>query len=189
MDIHPSRRTPRVPQHRSPPLPKPATASAVFPKGYRYVSIALGPYSSFYLCAPRPSISLILDPPTRQAPSAVPMLPMAKLIMHRHVRIGFFRFPFVDLAHKHHAFSLLFPDDALHPPSSPPPTRIRRRITVSTSGHHFPSLQIPPAVHYYLSMQVEHVHNASSPNPSHTHQHHCGYCYDYDLSGVARLLL
>jgi len=72
-------------------------------------SIALGPYSSSYLCAPRPYISLILDlialppsatsPPPTQASSTTPMLPMAKLVMRQHVCIAFFRFPFVCFAH------------------------------------------------------------------------------------------
>ena len=65
-------------------------------------SITLGPYSSSYLCSPRPSISLTLHPiavppsPTSpsptQAPSIALMLSMAKLIVHRHVRIAFLRF-------------------------------------------------------------------------------------------------
>jgi len=72
-------------------------------------SITLGPYSSSYLCTPRPYISLILDlialppsptsPSPTQASSTTPMLSMAKLVMHQHVRIAFFRFPFVCLAH------------------------------------------------------------------------------------------
>ena len=93
------------------------------------VSIALGPYSSFYLCSPRLSISLILDlialppsptsPSPTQASSPAPTLSMAKLIMHRHVRIAFFSFPFDHLAHISSSFSFLFfPDDAyaLNPP-------------------------------------------------------------------------
>jgi len=70
------------------------------------VSIALGLHSSSYLCTPRLSLSLILDPlalplspgrpsPT-QAPSAARMLSLAKLTMHRHVHIAF---PFVHLVH------------------------------------------------------------------------------------------
>jgi len=55
-------------------------------------SITLGPYSSSYLCAPRPYISLILDPialppsPTSpsptQASSTTPMLSMATLVIN-----------------------------------------------------------------------------------------------------------
>ena len=46
---------------------------------------------------PRPPNLTSLAPPT-QGPSATPMPSIAKLIMHRHVRIAFFRFPFVNLA-------------------------------------------------------------------------------------------
>jgi len=115
-------------------------------------SIALGPYSSLYLCAPRPSISLILDlialPPSPTSPSpirdssAAPMLSIAKLIMHLHVRIAFFHSSFVNLAHIASRFLIaFFPDDTLNPPSSSPPPHPRRHvlvagIAVSTTGHH-----------------------------------------------------
>jgi len=110
-------------------------------------SIALGPYSSSYLCAPRPSISLILDliavppsptsPSRTQASSAAPVLSIAELIMRRHMHIAFFRFPFVNSRF----LIAFFPDDALNPPSSPPPPHPRRHvlvagIAVSTTGHH-----------------------------------------------------
>jgi len=72
-------------------------------------SIALGPYSLSYLCAPRPSISLILDlmalpplpasPSPTQAPSVAPTPSISKLIMQRHARIAFFRLSPVNLAH------------------------------------------------------------------------------------------
>jgi hypothetical protein len=112
-----------------------------------WVSIALGPYFSSYLCASRPYISLILDPialppsPTSpsstQASSTAPMLSMAKRIMHRHVRVGHFRFPFVNPTHitLSHCF---FPDDTLNPPCiivSPAPasTHIRRCVNLRPS--------------------------------------------------------
>ena len=117
-----------------------------------YASIALGPYSSLYLCAPRPSISLIPDliallssptsPSLTQASSAAPMLSIANLIMHLHVRISFFYSSFVNLAHIASCFLIaFFPDDALNPRSSSPPPHPRRHvlltgIAVSTSGHH-----------------------------------------------------
>jgi len=85
-----------------------------------------------------------------------PMLSIAKLLMHRHVRITSFRFSFVNLAHI--TLSLLaafFPDDALNLPSSSP-----RRTDVDTYSSPvslcqppaicFLSLQTPPAVHYFL---------------------------------------
>jgi len=37
------------------------------------------------------------SPSPTQPPSAAPMLSMAKLIMHRHVRIALFRFPLANL--------------------------------------------------------------------------------------------
>jgi len=73
------------------------------------------------------------------------MLSIAKLIMHRHVRITFFRFPFVNLAHITSSFLIAFlPDDALNPPSSSPPPYPRRHvfmagIAMSPSGYHFSS--------------------------------------------------
>jgi len=48
------------------------------------------------------------SPSPTQASSAAPMLSIAKLIMHRHVRIVFFRFPFVNLAHITSRFLILF---------------------------------------------------------------------------------
>ena len=109
--------------------------------------IALGPYSSSYLCSPRPSVSLTLDliplsptsPSLTQAPSTALMIPMAKLIMHRHVRVAFFRFPFVNLAHISRFLITFFPDDALNPPSPLPLPYPRRHIAVSTSSHLLPS--------------------------------------------------
>jgi len=79
-----------------------------------------------------------MSPSPTQAPSTALMLSIAKLIMHRHVRIAFFRFPFVNF------LIAFFPDDALNPPSSSPPPYPRRHvfvagIAVSTSGHHFSS--------------------------------------------------
>jgi len=154
----PVQRNATVPQLRSPVLP--TTSTRCFQKRLFWcVSIALGPYSSSYLCAPPPSISLVLDlialppPPTSPSPtqdsSAAPILSITKLVMHRHVRIAFFRFPFVNLAHITSrlliALCPIQPDDALNPPSSSPPQYPRRNIFVagialSTSGHHFPLL-------------------------------------------------
>jgi len=156
MAILPSQRTSRVPQFRSPLLPSLVTTSAwCFQKVIWCASITLGPYSSSYLCSPRPSISLTLHPiavppsPTSpsptQAPSIALMLSMAKLIVHRHVLIAFLRFPFVNLAHPNITVShCLSPNVALNPPSSSPSPYPRRHvfvasIAVSTSGHHFSS--------------------------------------------------
>jgi len=98
---------PRVPELQSLLLPSPVSTSArCFQNGYLvriYRTWSLFLIVSLY---PRPSISLILDPlalpplPRRpsptQAPSAARMLSLAKLTMHRHVRIAF---PFVHLVH------------------------------------------------------------------------------------------
>jgi len=140
----PSRGTSWVPRLWSPLLPSPVITSArCFHKSW-CASIALGPYSSSYLCAPRPSISLILHPmalpPSPTSPS--PMLSIAKLIMHLHVRIAFFHSSFVNLANIASRFLIaFFPDDALNPPSSSPPPHPRRHvlvagIAVSTTDHH-----------------------------------------------------
>jgi len=156
--------------------------------------------SSLYLCAPRPSILLILDlialPPSPTSPSPTQaslsalMLSIAELIMHLHVRIAFFHSSFVNLAHMASRFLIVFiPDDALNPPSSSPPLHPRRHvlvagIAVSTTDHHSSS---SPAVHCYLSTtddvtkllaeHVKHVHNASdsqrssNSNAGPTHTH------------------
>jgi len=97
------------PVQRVPQLSVPITVHGVSKMVIWCAFIVLGPYSSSYLCAPRPSISLILDlialppsptsPSPTQASSTTPMLSMAKLVIHQHVRIIFFRFPFVCLAH------------------------------------------------------------------------------------------
>ena len=78
--------------------------------------------------------------------------------MHRHVRIAFFRFPFVNLAHitsLSYCFST-YPDDALNNP------RIIARAThfhqhafvacvgVSTTGLHFSSPNTSRCPMYYL---------------------------------------
>ena len=71
-------------------------------KGYLVHIYHLAPSSSTYPCAPRLSISLILDL------RASPILSLAKLIMHRHVCIGFFHFPFVHLTHITSLFLIAF---------------------------------------------------------------------------------
>jgi hypothetical protein len=97
----PVRGASRAPQLRPPLPPRPAATSApCLQKVIWCVSTALVPYSSSYPCVLRPSILLILDllaqPPSPTSPSptqvssAAPMLSMAKLIMHRHVRIACF---------------------------------------------------------------------------------------------------
>ena len=117
-------------RNQSPPAP------GVSKRVIWYVSIALAPYSSFYLCSPPLSISLIPDlialPPSptslspAQASSPAPILSMAKLTMHRHVCIAFFRLPFVNLAHITSCFlipifSPMTPTLRIHLASSPPP--------------------------------------------------------------------
>jgi len=134
MDIHPSRETSRVPQLRSLLLPKPVAVPApgVSKKVIWCVSIALGLYSSFYLCSPRPSISLILDPialppsPTSpsptQASSAAPHAPTWLTLSH-----------------------YFFPDDALNPPCI-------IAFATGASTHSSPvSLSQPPAIISSLS--------------------------------------
>ena len=91
---------------------QPPPAPSGSKKAIWWVSIALSPSSSTYLSASRLSISLIPGlialPPSPTSPS--PTLSMAKPIMHRHVRIAFFSFPFGHLAHISSSFLLpIFP--------------------------------------------------------------------------------
>jgi len=78
------------------------------------------------------------SPPPAKAQASALMLSISKLIMHRHVCIAFFRFPFVNLAHiTYRVLIAVFPNDAL----ISPPLYLRRHvivagIPVSTSGHH-----------------------------------------------------
>ena len=100
--------------------------------------------STVHLADTRPHsrTTLVYESSTHTGTITALMLSMAKLIMHRHVRIALFRFPFVNLAHLTSRFLIaFFPDVALNPPSSSPPPRPRRHvfvagIAVSTSGHH-----------------------------------------------------
>ena len=85
---------------------KPPPAPGVPKRLFWCVSIALAPLfldlsmcsSTVHLADTRPQ-----RPPTSSSPtqtsSAAPMLSMAKLTVHRRVRISFFRFPFVHLTH------------------------------------------------------------------------------------------
>ena len=77
------------------------------------------------------------------------MLSMAKLIMHRHVRIDFFGFPFVNLAHITSRFLIYFSTYSDDTPNSPyiitSATHPRRHAFVTSAvvlipGHHFSSL-------------------------------------------------
>jgi len=65
---------------------------------------------TIHLADPRPHSPTTppTSPPSTQAPSTGLMLSMAKFIMHRHVCIAFFSFPFVNWAHITSRFSLLF---------------------------------------------------------------------------------
>ena len=126
--------------------PCPVTTSAQCSKKVIWcASISHCPYSSFYICTPCPSISLILDliallpsrtsPSPTQAPSAATILCITRLIMHRHVRVAFFRFPFFNSAHIISRLLIaFFPDDALNPLHV-----FVAVIAVSTSGHHLSS--------------------------------------------------
>ena len=168
--------------------------------------VALGPYALFYLCAPRPSISLMLD----------------LIVYHPRLRVHhphklhrqhhdiyreadhpptcvyhLLSFVICQLGSHNIALSqyFFFPDDALNPPSSSPPPYPHHHC-VNLRPSFLPFFQTPPAVHYYLSTtgdrtkllteHVKHVYNASNsqrnsdPSPSHTHQHHCECCFDYD---------
>ena len=100
-------------------LPRPATTSArCLQKWYTVCIYRLGPYSSSYLRAVRQSISLISDliallpsptsPSSTEAPSATPILSIAKMVVHRHVRIAIFRFRSVNLAHITSRFLIAF---------------------------------------------------------------------------------
>jgi len=110
----------RVPRLQSPLLLEQATD--VSTKVIWCVPITLGPYSSFNLCAPRPYISPMLDliallpSPTSPSPAQTPFtaltISMARLIMHLHVCIAFFRFPSVNLGHIASRFLIAsLPDD------------------------------------------------------------------------------
>jgi len=115
MAILPPQRTSRVPQPRSRYYPHQATTSPVYPKGYLVRIYCPSPLflkvsmcsSTVHVADTRPH-----SPPTSPSPiptsSASPMLSMAKLIMHWHVRIGVFRFPFVHLTHITSRFLIAF---------------------------------------------------------------------------------
>jgi len=124
-----------------------------------------------HLADTRPQIPLTCPSPTR-TPSAGPMLSMAP-IMHRHVRVGFFRFPFIHLTHITLRF-LWCSESTLHYHLgyALASTRIRRRYRcVNLLLSIFLSPQTPPTVHYYLSTaidrtkqiveHVKHAHNTS----------------------------
>ena len=129
---------------------------------------------------------------------------MAKLIMHRHVRIAFFRFPLVNLADMIlrfcHCLSTYFDDNspyiiacAIH---SHRHTFVAG-VGLSTSGHHSSSLfahRTPPTVHFIVcllrptgpskspstSSSYTTPATRSATNLNHAHQHHCEHRYDYD---------
>jgi len=132
------------------------TSTQCFQKGYLVRIFALGPIPHLvYVPLDRPSCWYSTSQPYHprlrvHRPHALhrpPMLSIAKLIMRRHVRIAFFRFPFVNLAHITSSLLVaVFPDDALNLPSPSPLPHPRRHvfvagIAVSTSGHMFP---LPP---------------------------------------------
>ena len=153
----------------------------------------------------RPLIALPLSPmsssPT-QTPSAVPTLSMAKLIMHRHVCIAVFRFPFVNLADiTSRCSSTYFDDNSPYVITSTVNSHRHAFIAgvgVPTSGPivSLLSSRTTRSPLYCLSTAnnrtkriAEHakrVHNASNsrrnddPNPNHAHQHHCERRYDCD---------
>jgi len=132
------------------------------------VSIALGPCSSSYLCAPRPSISLQLDlvalPPSPMSPSPTQASSASLHTICREAGHAptcaycLLSFPICPLGSNlitpSHCFFL---DDALNPPSSSPPPHPHRHvfaagIAVSTPGSSlFLFLQTSPAVHYFMS--------------------------------------
>jgi len=228
MDICPSRGTslvPLVPQLRS-PLPPSAiiTSARCFQKGY--LACIHPAWSLFVILSMCPSTVHFADTrphslppsPTRpsptQASSAVPVLSIVELIMHRHVRVAFFRFPFVNLSHiTSHLLVAFFTDDALNPPSSARPPHPRRHlfvagIAISTSGHHFysssnhhrgPLFYVADDRSKLPAEHAKHAHNASdsqrnsNPNSSRTHQHHCERFHDYATTmtppDIARPLL
>jgi hypothetical protein len=116
------------------------------------------------------------------------MLSMVKLIMHRHVRIACFRFPFVHVAHITSHLLIGFFPEFTH-------LSCRRYHRVDLRPSIFDTTCCPLSfVHdkaKLLAEHVEHVHNSSNsqrnnnPNPSHTHRHHCERCYDYDPHQVS----
>jgi len=175
MAIPPSRRTSQVPQLRSPLL---GASKKVIRCDLSFLVMCS---LTVHLTDTRPHSPPTSPSPT-QAPSAVPVPPSEAdhaLTCAYHL----LSFPIcpVDIALYSHCFSACSDDARLRC------TRVDAfiaGIAVSTSGHHFPSLQPPPAVHYYLSTaddriklvaeQVERVQNASysqrrsNHNPSHT---------------------
>jgi len=161
--------------------PAPVTVTRCFQKGYSVRSIVLGyVLLDVHLTDTRPQ-STPTSPSLTQAPSAAPVPPNeADHALTCAYHLPSFPICPLDIALSH-CFSACSDDARLRC------TRVDAfiaGIAVSTSGHHFPSLQPPPAVHYYLSTvddriklvaeQVERVYNASyaqrssNPNPSHT---------------------
>jgi len=116
--------------------------------------IALGPYSSSYLCAP-PTVHLADTRPHSPTSLAYKSITHTSFIGSTHTiyRKGdhaptcaylLLSFPICPLgSHTSRFLIAFFPDDALNPPSSLPPYPRRHvfvpGIAVSTSGHHFSS--------------------------------------------------
>ena len=155
MDIYSSRGTPGFPSfgHRYCPTQS-LPAHGVSKKVIWYASMALGPYPSSYLCAPRPSISLTLDliavPPSPTSPSPTQAPSTALMIYGEpdHAPTCVYcllSFPICQLGSDNITPShCSFPDGPLNPPSSSPPLYPRRHVFVasiapSTSLHHFSS--------------------------------------------------
>jgi hypothetical protein len=202
MDIHLSRRMSQAPQLRSSLPPRPAATSArCCPKGYLvrihrtcslFLILSIRP-STAHLADTRPHspMTLTYEPITHTSIITAPMPSMAKLIMHRHVGIACFRFPFVNLAHIMSRFLIAF-FDALNSPC------VRTCVDTYSSPASLCPSRIPPVVHYNLSTtddrtklldeHVKHVHTANNSqrtssgnrSASHIHQHHYERCYDYD---------
>jgi hypothetical protein len=199
MAIHSPRGMSRVPQLRSLLPPRPAATSArCFHKGY--LLRIHRTCSLFLILSMRPSTVHLAD--TRpHSPTTLTYEPIThtSIIGSTHViydevdyaptcAYRLLSHPICQLTQRH-AFSLLFPDDALNSPC------IRTCLDTYSSPVSLCPSQIPPAVHYNLSTtddrtkllagHVNHVHNAnnlqrnSNPSPRHTHQHHCERCYDY----------
>ena len=105
--FRPSRGTPLVPQQQQPLLPKPATTSTRVSKEVTwYVSIALR--FLFFILSTCSETTLAWSPSPTQAPPTAPILFMARVIIHLHVRITFFHFHFLILAEIASYFSHFF---------------------------------------------------------------------------------
>ena len=148
-----------------------------------------------YLIAPPPSPT---SPSPTQAPLVTPMLPMAGLVMHRHVLIALFRFHLPTLADTILRFShciSTYSNGALNPPRIvASATHSRGHVSVTGVGIEpsSPLSQHRPLSTVYVERQerqiTEHVRRPRTyqqlaaqqhQQPNHFHQHYCECCCDF----------